>query len=794
MACDAQPPSPIHDFSTDALVARRREQRLLRLEHTVARCLADTDDAGDALRSVIEALCETEGWEYGRYWQADERAGVLRFAAAWHVPGSAVAPHLASSESTEFAPGAGMVGRVWQSGKPLWISDLTQRQHVLKATLAPGLALHGACMFPVASQGRTIGVMSFVSREVREPDERLLMAFRVIGSQVGQFLTRKQREEALRESEARFRSLAELQGAIAAFGRKALANVDLAELLREARKVVTKGLAVDFCHALVLDPEGRARLPENTQSAQVMATGRPVVVDDFDCETRFAAAPALQAQAICSGIEVAITGGTSCHGALGAYCRQRRRFTQDNVDFLQSLANTLATAIDRKSAEQRLAYMAQFDPLTGLANRSLLSDRIVHTLAQARRNGWQVGVLFIDLDRFKLVNDTLGHDAGDRLLVEVAQRLVDCVRASDTVSRLGGDEFACVLSQLAKVDDAALVAQKIVTDMARPFTLAGQQVYVSASVGIGIFPNDGADADTLLRNADTAMYRAKEQGRNAYQFYLPQMNEQLLERMQLQTQLRGALERREFVLHYQPKADLASGEVSGFEALLRWQHPVRGLVPPLQFISILEETGLIVQVGEWVVRSVCEQLMQWRAQGLTPRPVAINLSARQFQQRNLDASIAAIIEQTGVDAGLLEFELTESLLMRDPEEATRVLNNMRSFGVRLSVDDFGTGYSSLSYLKRFPLDALKIDRAFVREVTSDADDASITVAIIGLAHTLKLKVVAEGVETEAQLAFLRANQCDEMQGFYFAKPLAVADCTQFLAQGRRLALPAQAAA
>jgi EAL domain-containing protein (putative c-di-GMP-specific phosphodiesterase class I) len=267
------------------------------------------------------------------------------------------------------------------------------------------------------------------------------------------------------------------------------------------------------------------------------------------------------------------------------------------------------------------------------------------------------------------------------------------------------------------------------------------------------------------------------------------MNEQALERLQLQTQLRGALERGEFVLHYQPKANLASGAISGFEALLRWQHPVRGLVPPLQFISILEETGLIVPVGEWVVRTVCEQLARWQAEGAQPRPVAVNLSARQFQQKDLDSAIANILLDTGIDPGLLEFELTESMLMQDPEEAVRMLKTMRSYGVRLSVDDFGTGYSSLAYLKRFPLDALKIDRAFIRDVTTDPDDASIALAIISLAHSLKLKVVAEGVETESQLAFLSTHGCDEMQGYYFARPLPVADCTRALAEDRRLRGP-----
>ncbi len=594
------------------------------------------------------------------------------------------------------------------------------------------------------------------------------------------------------------------QSLIASFGQKALANIGLDELLSQAAEVVALGLGVDFSAVLQLASDGRTlvlcagvgwqagwvgtSIAEDGIIASgtiVGAIGEPQTVDDFQLEGN-GAPPLLAAHAIRSDVRVPIHGVGGPYGVLGACSPEPGRFAQESVNFLKSLANTLATAMDRKGIEQRLTYLAQFDTLTGLANRSLFLDRFAQTLKQAMRNEWLVGVLFIDLDRFKVVNDTLGHGSGDQLLIMVAARLEECVRAGDTVGRLGGDEFACVLSNLARPDDAALVAQKVVLAMARPFMLSNQEVYISASLGIGVYPSDGIDADTLLRNADTAMYRAKLRGRNGYQFYLPQMNEMALERLQLQTQLRGALERREFVLHYQPKARLASGEISGFEALLRWQHPERGLVPPLEFIHILEETGLIIPVGEWVVRTVCEQLAQWQAEGVTLRPVAINLSARQFQQRNLDVTIAAILAQTGIDPGLLELELTESMLMSDADEAVRMLNTMSAHGVRLSIDDFGTGYSSLAYLKRFPLDALKIDRAFIRDVTTDADDASIALAIINLAHSLKLKVVAEGVETEAQLDFLKAHGCDEMQGYYFSRPLGIADCTRVLLEDRRL--------
>jgi len=363
------------------------------------------------------------------------------------------------------------------------------------------------------------------------------------------------------------------------------------------------------------------------------------------------------------------------------------------------------------------------------------------------------------------------------------------VRSGDTVGRLGGDEFTVTLAHLARDDDAGKVARKIVNALAESFELGGHKLYVSASVGISVYPVDGREPDTLLKNADTAMYRAKESGRSTYQFYLPQMNERAVARMRIEADLRGALRRNEFLLYYQPKVDLASGEISGVEALLRWRPPGRDLVLPDQFISILEDTGLIVPIGEWVVTTVCAQIRRWQAEGVRPRPVAVNLSARQFRQTDLDEVIGGILSANAVDPALLELELTESTLMSDSEAAVQALRSMKGRGIRLALDDFGTGYSSLGYLKRFPLDALKIDRTFIRDVTSDPDDATIVLAIINLARSLKLKVVAEGVETEEQLTFLRAHGCDELQGYYLAQPLPVEQITCALRENRRLELP-----
>ena len=458
------------------------------------------------------------------------------------------------------------------------------------------------------------------------------------------------------------------------------------------------------------------------------------------------------------------------------------------VQSTTAISSQIGQFIQRKEAEDKIAFLAQFDTVTGLPNRFLFSDRLDQLLTQSQRNRWTVGVLFVDLDRFKAVNDTYGHAAGDQLLRLVAVRIKECIRGGDTVGRLSGDEFAVMLANLAKADDAGMVAQKIVEALAAPFDLDSHQVYVSASIGIALYPGDGGEPDTLLKNADTAMYRAKEQGRNGYQYYLPQMNERQIRRQQLDLQLRGALDRKEFLLHFQPKVSLVTGAITGFEALLRWQ---RGetLVPPAEFISILEETGLIVPVGEWVLQSVCDQIKAWEQAGVTPLPVAVNLSARQFQRKNLADLVGNVLRQSGVKPALLALELTESLLMSDAREAVETLHQLKFLGVQLSVDDFGTGYSSLAYLKRFPLDEIKIDREFIRDAISDPDDAAIAIAIINLAHSLKLKVVAEGAETEGQFNFLRTHGCDEMQGFYFARPLPAADCTRMLVEDSRLPMP-----
>lgn len=471
------------------------------------------------------------------------------------------------------------------------------------------------------------------------------------------------------------------------------------------------------------------------------------------------------------------------------YLHTRGKLYRDQAGNPQRLTGVSWDVTEKELAESRLRekeehlyFLAHHDVLTSLPNRRLLQDRMQHALAKARRSGYQAALIYFDLDRFKTINDSLGHAIGDRVLKEIASRLARQVRETDTLARLGGDEFVVILEQVEEAEKVAAVAQKLLLELTREILVEGHSLYVTASAGISLFPTDSVDSEGLMKSAETAMYRAKERGKNMCQYFTPDMNARARELLQLESGLRQALEQQQLVLHYQPQVDLTTGELIGVEALVRWEHPERGMVPPGDFIPLAEETGLIVPIGEWVLRTACAQSQAWRQAGFSPMRMAVNISPRQFRQSDLIARVDEILRETGLEPSALELEVTEGVIMNDVEAAIATMEELGKMGVLLAIDDFGTGYSSLGYLKRFPIAGLKIDRSFVRDIPGDANDAQIAASVIALAHNMNLRVVAEGIETADQLAFLRDKGCEHGQGYYFSPPCTAEElAARFLA-------------
>jgi diguanylate cyclase (GGDEF)-like protein/PAS domain S-box-containing protein len=603
---------------------RRRVEQRQQMEHGVTRVLAESESLAQAIPRIIQTVCDTLDWDCGARWMMDEGKRAVRCVETWHVDSAPVADFVANIRVTSLQPtNRGLVRQAWHSGSPKWITDVSADTQFQRGALAVRAGLHGAFAFPIRAGAVTLGVLEFFSREIRQPDEHLLQMVGVIGSQIGQFMARKQ-------------------------------------------------------------------------------------------------------------------------------------------------------------AEENLLYVATHDTLTGLPNRFMFNQRFAHALSQAQRHHKSMALLFLDLDRFKFINDTRGHPFGDQLLVDVAARLRTCLRESDTIARFGGDEFVAVLEDFTAPSDVVAVAQKILQAIRKPFLMQGDTAHLTASIGISLYPSDGHDLATLLKNADIANYRAKQQGKNTYLFYSEEMNVHLFALIALESKLRHALERNEFVLHYEPKVDVRNGRITGMEALIRWRHPELGLLRPAEFIGLAEDTGLIVPIGAWALRTGCCDAAALQRAGHTPLRLSVNLSARQFDDPDLLADIQGALSDSGLDPDCLELEITESMVMRDVDKSKRILDDIKAMGIRLAIDDFGTGYSSLASLKRFPIDSLKIDRSFIKDIPQDRDDMAITQAIIAMAHSLQLEVVAEGVETQEQLDFLHGHGCHHLQGHLFRKPQPVLEFAQLL--------------
>ncbi len=990
--------SPPRRRDPDLPAGEERLQRVLALqslEHAVALKIADAESVTAAMTAVIQAICETEGWECGRYFRPDNEASVLRFSESWGVKEPAIQEFIGRSRGIVYKPGVGLMGRVWESGQPLWVADVTKDSRAQRAAFTVDLGIHGGFVFPVKADAKTIGVLAFNTREIRQPDEQLLKAILAIGSQIGQFLERKRVEEEQRRfraamdasadlmllvdptslryvdvNDAACRALGYTREELLKMGPPDIFSTPREELARMYRRMIAGELvaptvqghyrrkdgsplaveafpravktaeghvivsiARDIIERLATEetlrrfrvamdnsadmivlidratmrfvdvnntacrllgytrdellqmgpqdvlPKSRAELeriydefiadPSHTHGMQsyyrrkdgtafafestrhVLRSGNAYIIAAIsrDITPRIAAEEAVHASEERFRSLTALSSDmyweqddqfrfTSMSGmgservnvktflTIGkkrweqnylnmttdqwadhiALLEAHKEFRDMELCRLDESGNNIWISIsgqpvfdpsgvfrgyrgvgkditERKRDEERIQFLANHDALTALPNRAMFSEVLGIAIQNARRYHRNFAVLFIDLDRFKNINDTLGHEAGDKLLQEMGKRLVQAVRMSDVVARLGGDEFVVLVQEVAEAKQVSAVARKLLSALGHPVSIQGQECRVTASIGVCMYPSEAQDELALMKNADIAMYRAKEDGKNTYKFYTEEMNVHSFERLALETSLRRGLERGEFLLHYQAKVDLRTGAITGVEALVRWQHPDLGMVPPAQFIPLAEETGLIVPIGKWVLHTACAQNVAWQRQGLPPVRMAVNLSARQFADEDLLEDIGAVLESTGLRPELLEVELTESMVIQNTERAGRVLTEMKKMGVRLAIDDFGVGYSSLTHLKRFPIDTLKVDRSFIRDLPEDPEDKAITEAIIAMGKSLNLTVVAEGVETQEQQSFLQDHACDEMQGFLFSKPIA-AEAFAELLRGR----------
>ncbi len=636
---------------------------------------------------------------------------------------------------------------------------------------------------------------------LREQDENGKLAYMMRHA-----IERKRSEYVLRESERRLKKQNEVLTRLVKSKNFSIGNVDGA--LREITKSSSETLEVDrvgvwlydnndaelHCVMLFQKDSGFLTTGERISVAKLsnyiasFEHDRFIAVHDIGSDKR--AQDLTDSHLSQIGVQAVLdapirvrgrTIGFLCHWQIG----KSREWALEEQVFAGSMADLISLAIEtgeRKRVEDKLERLAYYDVLTDLPNRQLFVDQLNRVIMSARQNQSLAGALFLGLDHFKRINDTLGHAGGDELLQAVARRLKLELHPNDTVGRIGGDAFAVLLSSIQKTKDAADIAHRIATVFKSPFVIREHEFFMSWSVGISFYPMDGRDAATLLKNADTAMFRAKQQGRNNYQFYSPAMNAKALERLVLENSLRHALERNEFRVYYQPIVDVKSGEITGAEALLRWEHPNLGLISPGEFIPLAEETGLIVPIGEWVLKTACKQNQSWQAKGYDPIRVTVNLSARQFQHEDLVEMVKETLKEAGLPPTSLEMELTESLIMHSADRSVTILRDLSAMGIKLAIDDFGTGYSSLNYLKRFPIHTLKIDHSFIRDISTDPDDAAIVRAIISMAHSLKIEVVAESVETQEQLEFLKSNHCNKIQGFIFSRPVPAEAFEQLLAQ------------
>ncbi len=727
------------------ITQRKLAERRQSMEHTVTRLLTESESSIEAMPEIIQTICEMLEWECGAFWELNRQHSCLTRIVSWCVGDARVENFFRTSQSHfEFSDGTGLIGDAVRTSEPIWNCDVSQDSHFHRAAVAKESGLYAALSFPLKADKEIFGILEFFDRKLRQPDHEMMQSAHFIGRHIGQFLQRKYAEDALRESEAHFRSLVE-QASDSFYvhdidGGFIDVNQHGCDCLGYTRSELLSMTLADI--DLDLSPAGLKDLLKEADSTKRIALESRHRRKDgtiFPVEIRM--------------------------GPIEIMGRQH-------------LLSLVRDVTERKVLQSHIQHLAYHDPLTEIPNRAMFNHHLSQTLARAQHQNQAMAVLFIDLDRFKNINDTLGHDAGDQLLREMATRIKSCLRTAsageggDMVARLGGDEFVVLIEDLEDIAQAGHVARKVLGTMVKEFPLAGQLIHITASIGISVFPEDGQNEFALMKHADIAMYRAKERGKNNFQFYSAQMDLHSTELLALESGMRRALERNEFRLLYQAKVDARNKRITGVEALVRWQHPELGLVSPVHFIPIAEESGLIVPLSRWVLREACRQNQQWQAQGLPPTSIAVNLSPRQFFDDTLLADTKATLHEAGMNPACLEFEITESMMMQNTAKAAEVLSELRALGIRIAIDDFGIGYSSLSHLKQFPIDIIKIDRSFIEDIPGDKADEAITEAIIAISKGLNITVVAEGVETAAQLEFLRTRGCHQIQGYFFSRPVS----------------------
>jgi diguanylate cyclase (GGDEF)-like protein len=713
--------------------------------------------------------------------------------------------HVEISVSGAVPTGRGMAGEAFRSGRPCVSNDFLNdvRGSAWREELDRS-GVRAAAAVPLIRGGQSVGVLLVFFGEVGACDDEIVALLVRMVENLAFALDNLDRAAERRASARATGRLTRMYAALSATNEAILRSKSPQELYQRVCDAAVHGGKSVATSVLLAEPgshwlnavagtgeifklQSKTRFSVDPASAygrgvagQAFRNQRPAVNPDIlnsDQGRPWHDASLASGAVACVAVPLVARGRSI--GVLMFFVGRSWAADEEIVSLLARIGENVSFALEnferedeRARAEARAQHLATHDDLTGLPNRAMFSQLLNDAIAAARRAQRTFAVLFVDLDRFKLINDTLGHAAGDALLNGVAGLFRQCLRERDVLARFGGDEFVILLDGVADIGQVSTVARKLLSAAVTPMMIQGRECRVTASIGIALFPDHGADEQALTKNADAAMYLAKEEGRSSFRFFSKEIKTQSIERLMLETSLRRALERHEFLLHYQAKQSLDSAEIAGVEALLRWQHPDLGMVPPLQFIPIAEESGLIVPIGRWVVETACAQAVAWQAQGLPPMRMAVNLSPRQFADANLLADIRAALRKTGLEPHLLELEITESMVMQSPQQAKLLLAALKKLGVHLSIDDFGTGYSSMSLIKEFPIDTLKVDRSFVRDVPFDANDCAITKTVIALAKALDLTVIAEGVETKAQESFLREQDCDQIQGFLFSKPLA----------------------